>query len=80
MKNKISLIEILVIIAMVVILIGAIWGGLSGNVTSNWGRSLTLESVEGGPIQKWHWTDNNTGEKFYSLDANGETLYKESSN
>jgi prepilin-type N-terminal cleavage/methylation domain-containing protein len=75
-KGK-SLIELIVVLALIgiAVLIGFSCAG-QGGLASTWGRSLQLESVEGGPIKKWNWVDTNTGEKFFSYEADGDPLWR----
>ena len=75
-KPKYSLVEILIVMAFIVIIVFTFMNFMNGSTTS-WGRNLKLETVEGGPVQKWHWTDTNTGERFFSYDAQAGMLYPE---
>lgn len=81
MRKGLTLIELLVVVAIACIL-GAIAFGIVGSgcngVSTSYNRNLKFESMENTGWQtKYHWTDLNSGEHFYSLSRDGGTLYPE---
>lgn len=78
MRKGFTIIELLIVVVFITILVVL---GLSckngGGLSTGYGRNLKLESVEGSIPKKWHWTDTETGERFYSFDQDANPLYKE---
>lgn len=79
MKYRPTLIEVVICAVIIIIVAAAVFEGKGGGtLASSYGRNLKMESMENqGLVKIWHWTDLNTGEHFYSYEANGDTIYKE---
>lgn len=79
MRKGVTLIEVLVVLAIIAIIAVGIFsfaGSGFGGATTPYGRNLRLISTEYGGINTYHYEDVNTGEKFYSHQEGG-VLYPE---
>lgn len=80
MKKAFTLIEVLIVVAIVAIVGVCIFSTSPGcgNGVSSYGRNLKQDSVDNTEWQtKYHWTDTATSEHFYSYSRDGGTLYPE---
>lgn len=79
MKRGLTLIELVVAIACVVILLAMLGMFIGAGCKTSIGRDLELISQENnGVMIKRHWRDRNSGECFYTLGTNANSaIYPE---
>jgi Tfp pilus assembly protein PilV len=81
MKKGFTLIELIISVVIVIVVVASViatLGGSCNGAASSYGRNLKQESIENsGWNVKYHWTDTETGEHFYSYSRDGGTLYPE---
>ena len=81
MKYAYTIVEWIISIAIAVIVMLVLFGGLTGQCNlpeSPYGHNLKLVSVDyTEATTKWRWEDVNTGETFYSYDSDATTNYRD---